>query len=114
MLASRAARPRVRSRWAARGRTRDIHAVCPTSESHPRYASSEDVERGNMFKSAEEREAERRAREAEETRAQAARAEQARAADEQRKRDAFAATPVGAATVAKEAGQSFFEVQLEV
>jgi hypothetical protein len=67
-----------------------------------------------MFKSAEEREAERRAREAEETRAQAARAEQARAADEQRKRDAFAATPVGAATVAKEAGQSFFEVQLEV
>ncbi len=67
-----------------------------------------------MFKSAEEREAERREREAEEARAQAARAEQARVAEEQRNRAAFAATPVGAATLAKEAGQPFFEVQLEV
>lgn len=67
-----------------------------------------------MFKSAEEREGERREREAEEARAQAARAEQARVAEEQRNRAAFAATPVGAATLAKEAGQPFFEVQLEV
>ncbi len=67
-----------------------------------------------MFKSAEEREAERREREAEEALAQAARAEQARVAEEQRNRAAFAATPVGAATLAKEAGQPFFEVQLEV
>jgi hypothetical protein len=68
----------------------------------------------NVFKSAEEREAERQAREAEEARAQAASAEQAKAAEEQRQRDAFMATPVGAATVAKEAGQPFFEIQLEV
>jgi hypothetical protein len=67
-----------------------------------------------VFKSAEERAAERRKREAEEARAQAALAEQAVAAEEQRKRDAFMATPVGAATVAKEAGQPFFEIQLEV
>jgi hypothetical protein len=67
-----------------------------------------------VFKSAEEREGERREREAEEARAQAARAEQARVAEEQRNRAAFAATPVGAATLAKEAGQPFFEVQLEV
>lgn len=67
-----------------------------------------------MFKSAEERAAERREREAEQARVEAARAEQARAAEEQRTREAFLATPVGAATAAKEAGQSFFEVQLEV
>jgi hypothetical protein len=67
-----------------------------------------------VFKSGEEREAKRREREAEQARAEAARAEQARVAQEQRKRDAFLATPVGAATVAKEAGQLFFEVQLEV
>jgi hypothetical protein len=67
-----------------------------------------------VFKSAEEREAERREREAEEARAEAARAEQASAAEEQRKRQAFLVTPVGAATAAKEAGQAFFEIQLEV
>ncbi len=67
-----------------------------------------------VFKSAEEREAERREREAAEAREQAARAEQARIAAEQHKRDAFMATPIGAATLAKEAGQAFFEVQLEV
>jgi hypothetical protein len=49
-----------------------------------------------VFKNAEEREAERRAREAERARAE------------------FMATPVGAATVAMEKGQTFFEVQLEV
>jgi hypothetical protein len=67
-----------------------------------------------VFKSAEERAAERRKREAEEARVQAALAEQAKAAEEQRQRDAFLATPIGAATAAKEAGQTFFEVQLEV
>lgn len=67
-----------------------------------------------MFKSAEEREAERREREAEKARAEAARAEQARIAEEQRKHEAFLATPVGAATAAKQAGHRFFEIQLEV
>jgi hypothetical protein len=67
-----------------------------------------------VFKSAEEREAERREREADQARAQAALAEQARVAEEQRSRDAFLATPVGAATAAREAGQPFFEIQLEV
>ena len=68
----------------------------------------------DVFKSSEEREAERRARDAEHAREQAARAEQEQAAEEQRKRAAMLATPVGAATAAKEAGQQFFEVQLEV
>jgi hypothetical protein len=67
-----------------------------------------------VFKSADEREAERRQREAEKAREDVARAEQARLAEEQRKRDAFLATPVGAATAAKEMGEPFFEVQLEV
>jgi hypothetical protein len=67
-----------------------------------------------VFKSAEEREAERRARAAEETREAAAGAERARVAEEQRQRAAFLATPLGAATAAKEAGLPFFEIQLEV
>jgi hypothetical protein len=67
-----------------------------------------------VFRSAEERDAQRRARQAEEARAAEARAEQKRMADEQRAREKFLATPVGAATAAKEAGQSFFEVQLQV
>lgn len=67
-----------------------------------------------MFKSAEERDAERREREAERARVQAAEAEQAKAAEEQRRRAAFLATPVGAATVAKQEGHAFLEVQLEV
>jgi len=67
-----------------------------------------------MFKSAEDRAAERREREVEEARAQEAEAEWAQAAEEQRQREAFLATPVGAATAAKEAGQAFFEVQLDV
>ncbi|MGN6794206.1 MAG: hypothetical protein ACTHJW_17620 [Streptosporangiaceae bacterium] len=67
-----------------------------------------------MFKSAEEREAERRAREEEQATQEAARAEQARLAEEQRQRAAFLATPIGAATAAKEQGQPFFEIQLQV
>ena len=67
-----------------------------------------------MFKSSEEREAARREREAEKARAAAALAEQAKAEEERLEREAFLATPVGAATAAKEAGQLFFEIQLEV
>lgn len=67
-----------------------------------------------MFKNAREREAARLEREAEQAREQAAAAEQAQAAEEQRQREAFLATPAGAATAAKQAGHSFFEIQLEV
>lgn len=67
-----------------------------------------------MFKTADEREQERQAKDAERARAEQERAEQARHEQEQRERAAFLATPVGAATAAKEAGQRFFEVQLEV
>jgi hypothetical protein len=67
-----------------------------------------------MFKSAEEREAERREREAAEAREAEDRAERARAAKAEQQRQAFLASPVGAATAAMEAGETFFEVQLEV
>ena len=67
-----------------------------------------------MFKSGEEREADRRQRAAAAAQAEAERAEQAQRAEEQRKRAQFLATPVGAATAAKEAGHTFFEVQLRV
>lgn len=67
-----------------------------------------------MFKSAEEREAERREQEATRAREDAARQERARLAEEERRRDALLATPLGAATAAKDEGQAFFEVQLEV
>lgn len=63
-----------------------------------------------MFDSAEEKEAKRRARLAEEAARQAA-------ADEQRKareHAAWAASPVGRATLAKQAGQRFLELQLQV
>src|SRR5262245_46586315 len=63
-----------------------------------------------MFKSAEEKEAERREREAEQARA----AEQQRLAAERQARDAFLATPVGGAPAAKEAGRRFYEIQLQV
>ena len=56
-----------------------------------------------MFKSAEERDAERREREAQEARA-----------EEQRQRAAYLATPVGAATTAMQQGEPFFEIQLQV
>jgi len=67
-----------------------------------------------MFKSSEERAADRKQREAQQAAEQAARAEQARLAEEKRNRDAFLATPAGAATAAREAGQEFFEIQLQV
>jgi hypothetical protein len=69
---------------------------------------------GAMFKSSEEKEAERKEREAQQAREEAERAEEARVAEEQRKRAAFLATPVGSATAAKKAGHRFFEVQLQV
>ena len=67
-----------------------------------------------MFKSAEEREAARREREAEEAREKASRAELAREAEEERRREEFLATPYGAAKTAMDAGEAFFEIQLEV
>lgn len=63
-----------------------------------------------MFKSAEEKEAERREREAEEARE----AERARQAEEARKHEAWLRSPVGAATAAKEAEERFLEIQLPV
>lgn len=67
-----------------------------------------------MFKSIEEKEAERREREATQARVEAARAEQERAAQEARDREVWLSTPVGAATAAKQSGQRFLEVQLPV
>jgi hypothetical protein len=67
-----------------------------------------------MFKSAEEREIERREKETQRATAAANAAEQERQAEEARKRAAFLATPVGAATAAKKEGLAFLEVQLEV
>lgn len=67
-----------------------------------------------MFKSSEEREAERRERAEAEARAAAERAEQARLAAEQQQRAQWLASPLGAATAAMEAGQPFFEIQLQV
>jgi hypothetical protein len=68
----------------------------------------------DMFKSAEERAAERREREAEEARDRETRAELAREADEERRREEFLATPYGAAKAAMDAGEAFFEIQLQV
>jgi hypothetical protein len=67
-----------------------------------------------MFKSAEEKEAERREREAAQAREKAAAEERARQAEEARAREARLATPVGSATAAKEAGERFLELQLPV
>ena len=67
-----------------------------------------------MFKSAEEKEAERREREAQAAREAAAAEERARAAKEAKARAAWLASPVGSATAAKEAGERFLELQLPV
>jgi hypothetical protein len=67
-----------------------------------------------VFKSADQRAADRQERDAEHAREEAARADRASAAEEERKRAAFLATPTGAATAARDAGQEFFEIQLEV
>lgn len=67
-----------------------------------------------MFKSAHEREADRREREEKRVQAQAEAAERERRAQEERERAAYLATPVGAATAAKDAGDTFFEIQLKV
>jgi hypothetical protein len=67
-----------------------------------------------VFKSSEEKEAERREREAAQAQAEAERAEQTRVAAEEWQRVQWLATPLGAATAAMEAGQAFFEIQLQV
>jgi hypothetical protein len=67
-----------------------------------------------LFKTPEEKEAERRAREAEQERERAAAAERVRLETETREKQAWLASPVGAATSAREAGERFFEVQLPV
>jgi hypothetical protein len=67
-----------------------------------------------MFDSAEERAAKKKAREEEEARVEAARAAQAHAEADGRARQAWLASPVGAATAAKQAALEFFEVQLQV
>jgi hypothetical protein len=67
-----------------------------------------------VFKSSEERETARREREAAEAQAEAQQAEQARLAAEERQRAQWLASPLGAATAAMEAGQAFFEIQLQV
>ena len=67
-----------------------------------------------MFKSSEEREAARREREAAQAQAAEKLAEQERQAAEERQRAQWLASPQGAATTAMEAGQAFFEIQLQV
>jgi hypothetical protein len=67
-----------------------------------------------VFRSPEEKAASRSKRDAERAQEEAALAERAKAAAEERQRAALLATPIGAATAALDAGQEFFEVQLEV
>jgi hypothetical protein len=67
-----------------------------------------------VFKSSEEREAARREKEAAQAQAEADQAEQARRAEEEHQRAQWLASPQGAATTAMEAGQAFFEIQLQV
>jgi len=67
-----------------------------------------------VFKSSEEREAARRERDAAQAQAAAEQAERERRAAEERQRAQWLASPQGAATAAMEAGQAFFEIQLQV
>jgi hypothetical protein len=67
-----------------------------------------------MFKSAEEKEAERRAAEVERERIRAANAALAGIEAERRQEAELVATPEGAASAAKRAGERFLELQLEV
>ena len=67
-----------------------------------------------VFKSAEQKESERQQREAEQARGAAARDQRRREAEAERQRQAYLASPVGAATVARDAGEQFFELQLDV
>ena len=67
-----------------------------------------------MFKSAEEREAERQQREAEQARLAAAQDQQRHEEEAERQRQAYLAPPVGAAPGARDAGEQFFELQLDV
>src|SRR3954470_13003146 len=63
-----------------------------------------------MFDSAEEKAAKKE----EQARVQAAQAAQAQAQADERARQAWLTSPVGAATAAKVSGEEFFEVQLQV
>jgi hypothetical protein len=67
-----------------------------------------------MFETAEEKAAKKQARDEEQARVQAAEAAAVRAATDKKARTAWLASPVGAATGAKQADQEFFEVQLQV
>ncbi len=67
-----------------------------------------------MFKSAEEKEVERQQREAELARERAAEDQRRREEQAESQRQAFLASPVGAATAARDAGEQFFELQLDV
>jgi hypothetical protein len=67
-----------------------------------------------VFKSAEEKEVERQQRAAELARQKAAQDQRRREAAAESQRRAFLASPVGAATAARDAGERFFELQLEV
>ena len=67
-----------------------------------------------MFKSAEEKEVERQQREAALARDKAAQDVLRREAAAESRRQAFLASPVGAATAARDAGERFFELQHDV
>ncbi|MGH3509503.1 MAG: hypothetical protein ACRDPI_04655 [Nocardioidaceae bacterium] len=67
-----------------------------------------------MFKSAEEREAEKQQREAEQAQETSARDDRRRAAAQERARQELLSTPLGAATAAKQDGERFLEIQLQV
>jgi len=67
-----------------------------------------------VFKSAEEKEVERQQREADLAREKAAQDQRRRDDEAERQRQAFLASPVGAATAARDAGEQFFELQLDV
>ena len=67
-----------------------------------------------MFKSAEAKEVERQQREAELAREKAAQDQRRREAAAESQRQTFLASSVGAATAARDAGEQFFELQLDV
>jgi len=67
-----------------------------------------------MFESVEEKAAKKQARDEEQAREAAAEAARDQAAADEQARRAWMASPVGGASAAKQAGQEFFEVQLQV
>ncbi|MDU0314228.1 hypothetical protein RKE38_11070 [Phycicoccus sp. M110.8] len=67
-----------------------------------------------MFRSAEEKESERQAREAARAREEQEAQQRRRAVEAERHHAAFLASPLGRATAARDAGDRFLELQLEV